>query len=147
MQPRLVPVARFIDWTEANMALGLLRTNGIDAVLHDGNLVSIDWPLAMAIGGVRVMVPQHQAGAATDILRDVAAGGFVHDAETQMPPAPGEDPAIERCPQCRGEDVFRPRSVISAVVGALFMAPILTPTRQRVCRTCGHEWRAVPVAS
>lgn len=124
------------------MARGLLEANGVKAVLHDGNLVSIDWPLAMAIGGVKLMVPRGQASEGRMLLRDVAAGAFLHDAETQMPAPAGEDAAIERCPACGGEDVFRPRSFISALIGSMLMAPILWSTRRRVCRQCRNEWEA-----
>ena len=142
MSASLVPIARFINWSEAHMARGLLQANGIGAVLHDGNLVSVNWPLAMAIGGVKLMVPPHQAAEGRLLLKDVAAGEFIHDAEEQGSVPSGGDTAIERCPACRSEDVFRPKSFLSAVIGSVLMAPILWSTRKRVCRSCSHEWLA-----
>ncbi len=143
MDEGLVPIARFIDWSEAHIACGFLKTNGIGAVLHDTNLISIDWPLATALGGIKLMVPKTESGAALGLLREVGAGEFVNSVEMLEKPEAGEDFAIERCPQCSGEDIFRPRSFVAALIGWAIAAPTPLATQQRHCRRCGHEWKAL----
>ena len=138
----LVPVARFIDWSEAHIACGFLRANDIEAVLHDQNMVSVNWPLAHALGGIKLMVPEREKARALVLLRDVRAGEFVDSVDLLNPRESGEDFAIERCPQCGGEDIFRPRSILAALAGWLVAAPTPLVTQQRHCRRCRHEWHA-----
>ncbi|MGE0152530.1 MAG: hypothetical protein AB7R90_07905 [Reyranellaceae bacterium] len=143
MSDSLVPVARFIDWNEAHIACGFLRTNDIAAVLHDQNMVLANWPLATALGGIKLMVPAEERGMALRLLQDVSRGEFSTAVEMLEPPGDGEDFAIERCPNCNAEDIFRPRSLIASLVGFWFTAvPTPLRTRQRHCRRCGYEWKA-----
>jgi hypothetical protein len=72
----LVAVAHFTDLNEAHIACGFLRANGIAAVLHDTNLVSIGLPAAQDIGGIKLMAPEDESPAARQLLQEVASGVF-----------------------------------------------------------------------
>lgn len=136
-------VARFIDWNEAHMARGLLESNGIACRLGDNNTVAADWGYALAIGGIKLLVLDlTDAPEALRLLDDVRRGELRRGL--QQFDAAGLDEAddAERCPSCRSADIFRARSPLSAVITALFSAPMLLPSRQRHCRACGAEWTA-----
>ena len=64
----LVVVARFKEAHRANVALGRLKTDGLQAFLADEHTVSANWLYSDATGGVRLMVPASQAGRAVEIL-------------------------------------------------------------------------------
>ncbi len=53
----LVEVTRFLDATEAQIALGYLRSHDLDASLGEGHFAAQDSPLTMALGGIRLLVP------------------------------------------------------------------------------------------
>ncbi len=74
MHGELVSVAQFSDWSEAHIACGFLKANGLHAVLHDINLVAIGLPVAQGVSGIKLMVPEREAREATSLLQEVAAG-------------------------------------------------------------------------
>jgi hypothetical protein len=78
----LVAVAHFTDLNEAHIACGFLKANGIAAVLHDTNLVSIGLPAAQDIGGIKLMAPEDESHAARLLLQDVASGAFALAGES-----------------------------------------------------------------
>jgi len=137
-----VEIARFIDVSEAHMARGLLGANGIEAIINDENIITANAYLAVATGGVRLSVRPSQRLEAMGLLQAVRKGEFFDAADANIADAATEDLAIERCPACHSQDVFRPRSFLGALLFMFEAIPAIFPTRRRVCRTCHHEWRA-----
>ncbi len=74
-------VAHYHDPIEAHIARGLLASHGIDAHLGDEHLVMANWEWRLAVGGVKLRVPQEQAQHARNILRAAEAGEYVLDDE------------------------------------------------------------------
>lgn len=144
MGAEFVEVARFIEVSEAHMARGLLAANGIDAIINDENIINANAYLAVATGGVRLMVPRPQSRDALALLQEVRKGEFFDTSDAVVAKAPGEDLAIERCPACNSQDVFRPRSFLGALFFVIEIFPAVFATRRRVCRSCHHEWRVKP---
>ncbi len=72
----LTVIDRFHDSGEAQLALGLLQANGIEASLRDENLLAIDWFLIPAVGGIRLAVPADQAEEARLLLQPPAEDLF-----------------------------------------------------------------------
>jgi hypothetical protein len=71
-------VFRTMSGTEAELVRGLLDSCGIKAFLFDDNMCRIDPGAAIAIGGIRVVMPDSQALEAREILRE-------HDKEHGKP--------------------------------------------------------------
>jgi hypothetical protein len=69
-EDRLVTVAAVYSRSELYALLGLLRTNGIGASTVGEGHNRVDWPLAVALGGVRVMIP----AADVDLARELLGG-------------------------------------------------------------------------
>jgi hypothetical protein len=74
-------VAHYPDPIEAHIARGLLASRGIDAHLGDEHLVMANWEWRLAVGGVKLRVPQEQAMHARNILRAAESGEYVLDEE------------------------------------------------------------------
>lgn len=77
----LVTVAHYHDPIEAHIARGLLASRGIDAHLGDEHLALANWEWRLAVGGVKLRVPQEQAMHARNILRAAESGEFVLDED------------------------------------------------------------------
>jgi hypothetical protein len=53
----MVAVASFTDLTTAEVALGMLESEGLPASIPNAQLVGLDWQLSNALGGIVVQVP------------------------------------------------------------------------------------------
>lgn len=136
-------VARFIDWNEAQIARGLLESNGIACRVGDSNVAAVEWGITLALGGIRLMVlDDADAPEAHRLLADVRNGDMNRALDRMDATGTVDDDDTEHCPACSSTDIFRARSPLSAVIAALFSAPMLLPSKQRHCRKCAHEWIA-----
>jgi hypothetical protein len=64
----MVTVATFDNMPDAHIALGRLRAEGVDGVLADEHLVQTDWLYSIAVGGIKLRVPEEQVPRALEIL-------------------------------------------------------------------------------
>lgn len=72
-------VASYLDPIEAQIARGLLQSEGIDAHVGDEHLSVANWEWRLAIGGTRVRVADADAERARAILRAMDAGEYAID--------------------------------------------------------------------
>src|SRR5690606_29927131 len=82
-------VASYSDPIEAQLALGLLHAEGIPGRLDDIGTAIANWEWRLAIGGIRLRVPDAQAVHARRVLAALDAGEYALDEEG-LPPG---DPA------------------------------------------------------
>ncbi|WP_407353269.1 putative signal transducing protein [Luteimonas sp. R10] len=86
----LVIVASYTDPIEAQIARGLLAAEGIDAHLGDEHSALANWEWRLAIGGVKLRVPEEQAMHARRILQALDAGAYaLQDDPDPDQPTPG----------------------------------------------------------
>jgi hypothetical protein len=83
MARMLVAVARFPDPLEAHIACGRLRAEGIDAHVADAHMGLANWEWRLAVGGTRVLVDERDAAFARNVIRDLDAGRYALDAESE----------------------------------------------------------------
>ena len=69
-------VAAYSDPMEAQLALGLLQAEGIPARLDDIGTAIANWEWRLAIGGIRLRVPEAQAIHARRVLAALEAGEY-----------------------------------------------------------------------
>jgi hypothetical protein len=122
----LVTVATYWDVWEANLALGKLRSEGIDATLADQNIVSSGGGFyANLTGGIKLQVA-------------------VGDAERARAALPRRStPAPIKCPKC-GSDQTRvlPQNTIVRMLCILLLGiPYVLFGRRWTCTACGNTWR------
>ena len=126
---------------EIYLARALLDAEGIETLLEDELTAQVNNFYSNAIGGVKLLVPEVDAGRSADLL---AQGGYV--LERPVPESPLENvPAADRnrCPYCGSENIGKerrgewPMLVFYAVLGVLL--PIFRPVYH--CFDCGRNWR------
>lgn len=95
-------VAAYTDPIEAQLAAGLLQAEGIPARLDDTGTAIANWEWRLAIGGMRLRVPEAQAMHARRVLAALEAGeyaldddAFEDDAVDEGMPAPGALPGVD----------------------------------------------------
>ena len=75
----LVLVARLFTAMEAHMLQSRLEAEGVPAVVADAHIVQANPFLTMAVGGVRVLVPESHAERAREIARAIERGDYALD--------------------------------------------------------------------
>lgn len=128
MGTKLVTVATFDQVVQAQMAADTIRAAGIDAAVADAELVSMDWLLSQAVGGIKVQVREEDAERAVTALNQRFGedgeglgreeGGAPDVAEDDAPGPPdyaADEPAREADHADR--DAYTRRLVTVAVCG------------------------------
>ena len=87
----LVMVARIYDPLEAEMLRGRLESEGVPAMVADTLTAQTNPFYKLAIGGVRVMVPEAYLARAREIVRADARGDYALDDGTDVGP-PADNP-------------------------------------------------------
>ena len=67
---RLVTVAAFTTPLQAELVRGRLEDDGVTALVFDDEMVTADWTMSNAIGGVKVRVPESEAERALAVLAE-----------------------------------------------------------------------------
>ena len=110
----LIMVARLFDPTEAEMLRGRLEAEGVPAIVADAHTARVISALQVAIGGVRILVPEAYLEKAREVLRADARGDYAIDENIDMG-APSEPTgASQRHPKL-GSKPVRLRSFVSMV--------------------------------
>jgi hypothetical protein len=87
----LVMVARMYNPLEAEMLRGRLESEGVPAMVADIQTAQVNPFYKLAIGGVRVMVPEAYLARAREIVRADARGDYALDDGTDVGP-PTDNP-------------------------------------------------------
>ena len=133
MGTRLVTIATFDQVVQAQLSADALRAAGIDAVVADAEVVSMDWLLGQAVGGIKVQVREEDADRAVgELERAFGAGGERFDApppdaadaaEPDAEPRPtfelGPEDEIPPPPSPYSRDGYARRLVLMAWVGII----------------------------
>jgi hypothetical protein len=129
-----VTIARRTTAPEAHIVRARLESEGIPALVADEHLVTANWFLSNAIGGVRIQVPQSYIEHANEILKELEAGEYTlsDDDETSL-----------RCPHCDSDKVVPHirSSKISLLALFFFLLPLPFNSKTYKCQACGHVWK------
>lgn len=68
---KFVKIRTYDNYIPAHIDMGRLRSEEVECFLADENTVTIDPFLTYAVGGIKLMVPEHQVEKALDILANV----------------------------------------------------------------------------
>jgi len=140
MPDELITIAKFHSLGEAKLAQGKLNSAGIAARVRDENMINLH--LGIAVGGIRLQVPDSQVVRALEVLDDFTPelGETDEDGE--------EVETVACCPECESLEIREisaggPRQI------ALWTAAIPFPDLQQgellrrwKCLACGYQWEA-----
>jgi len=143
---RLVTVARFWDGPEMYAAIAALRAAGFHPCVGEFNHAMVNPLLFVALGGVRISLPEQEAESAAELIRRCREGDGANGHADDIHRADRGDGVL--CPRCGSGTYFRLKSWPFAVALFLawgFYAPLTTG--RLLCRMCGHKWRAGEVAA
>jgi len=71
-----VTVAQFLNPTDAYIVCSRLGASGVPAVVADSNLVQMNSLWAVAVGGVRIRVPENRVAEAKEVIEAFNRGDF-----------------------------------------------------------------------
>ncbi|MBX3256507.1 MAG: DUF2007 domain-containing protein [Chitinophagaceae bacterium] len=125
-----VTVASFDNYIEANIVLGKLQNEGIEAFLKDEYTVTIDPILTNAIGGIKLTVMEQDAEEARRLMQVFAA----------------EKRALLECPFCSSHNVeyisnpTRSGNWLSALVSFFVSSYAVSIEKTYHCFNCGRDF-------
>lgn len=109
---RFITITTFVSPLEAEASQLGLEAEGIPAMLQDANTIQMDPLLGVAIGDVKLQVPQSQAGLAIDLLEQIRT------KRIERSKLRDDAPTKDRCLACDAE----------------------MPENQEACPNCGWSW-------
>ncbi len=79
----LMVIGRLFTPVEAHMLQGRLQADGVPAVVTDDHIVGVDPFITMAVGGVRVLVPESHFDRAREIVGAIERGDYRLDEQSE----------------------------------------------------------------
>ena len=131
----LVTIGKYFNPLEAYIAQGRLEAEGFEVIIDHEHHVWADWPITMALGGVKLQVSAEVANEALKTLNKLNAGEYKLIDEDDSNP-------ISLCPKC-GCNKYkeaRLRWKISLVTTVLVYVPIPYSVFRVKCDECGYKW-------
>lgn len=114
-----VVIGHFPSSGEANLARNRLREAGIAAELTDDITADMSWNLTVAIGNVKLLVPEEQADQARAILDDKVTNAEIEYAARQTIVSPDTEDTPEA--QINGREANAQRAYLGAIICLLFL--------------------------
>jgi hypothetical protein len=147
MLEELVTISKFLSLGEAKLAQGKLVSVGINAFVCDENMHAMNWHMGMALGGIRLQVPDSQVVRALEVLDDFEPRGSGLEFESAEYGDDDDDlEEVACCPECESLEIREvpttsPRQIMLWSAAIPFPeAPAQIDRRWR-CLMCGYQWR------
>ena len=139
-----VTIAKFLTLGEAKLAQGKLISAGISAFVCDENMHAMNWHMGMALGGIRLQVPDSQVVRAMEVLDD-----FEPEESSGVETEGGDDEGMEEvacCPECESLEIrevagANPRQIAFWSAAMPFPELPAPETHRWKCLACGYQWR------
>ncbi|HTV65875.1 MAG TPA: hypothetical protein VMD98_09730 [Bryocella sp.] len=158
MLEELVTISKFFTLGEAKLAQGKLVSAGISAFVCDENMHALNWHIGMALGGIRLQVPDSQVVRALEVLDDFEPD----DSSARQLQEDDEDETEEVacCPECESLEIrevtgadpqadapttraSNPRQITLWSAAIPFPESAADHVRHWKCLMCGYQWREV----
>lgn len=136
----LVAVGRFLHAHEAHVVRSRLEAEGIFAAVAHEHHARADWGVALAIGGVKVLVHPDDLGLVRQVFEHSQSGEFQKGLEAEFGPL--DDLS---CPACGSPQVVSRRALADVATSLLvlfyFWIAIPVYAARHRCEVCGTHWR------
>ena len=122
-----VTIQHFYHPTEAHIAAGRLKSEGIPVFLLGINHATANWLMATALGGIQLQVPGSAEAEARKILAEAVSA---------------EDAVEEVCPHCGSSNTSLHSGSWKIAFLAVHLLSIPVPWKKdrRSCSDCHSEW-------
>jgi len=144
MAERLITIATCNELTEAHILKGRLEAEGILCFLGDEHIVGAQPFYAVAVGGIKLKVPENDADEAKAILASIQGGhaDFILD-EIELAPPMQEPAQAQTCPRCDSDKIAEEKYNKAAFSLRSLFPDFLLPllNRRYKCYNCGHQWK------
>lgn len=131
-------VGRYFDPWEAHIVRALLGACDIPAFVIGDQHMIMNWPICIALGGARLMVPRNFAVAAADVLNEYESGCYLDSLTKEFPEA------VETCPACGSSEtrsfvpnLMRGLAILTTLIAG---APFPASESKVSCLKCRHRW-------
>ena len=135
----LTTVASFTEPWEAHLFAGRLKAEGLmPSIVHEQHIWN-NWPIATALRGVKVQVPQEQADAANAIFQASREGTYADLISEEF----GPEPDSLKCPVCGSREVrtrHSPSAILLSFASFFVGTPMPAPQKGRRCKACCAKW-------
>jgi len=132
----LVTIAFFSNPIEANIKKTRLESEGITCFLADENMVSIIPIYSLAVGNIKLKVPENEASKALEILQKNTpefVDNFTLQEETEDKMA---------CPNCFSQNTYKEDLSKKSILSYLLLGfPIPIRSNKFHCFECGYQWK------
>lgn len=140
MPEELVTIANFLNLGEAKLAQGKLVSAGVSAFVCDENMHAMNWHIGMALGGIRLQVPDSQVVRAMEVLDDFEPEEYRAEEDDE------EMEEVACCPECESLEIREvtsksPRQITLWSAAIPFPASSAPDVRHWKCLACGYLWR------
>src|SRR5579864_3501101 len=107
MLDELITISKFFTLGEAKLAQGKLVCAGISAFVCDENMHAMNWHMGMALGGIRLQVPDSRVVRALEVLDDFEPQPSSNLLGEEEDDDDGDDDAEEVacCPECESLEI------------------------------------------
>src|ERR1700679_2703877 len=105
MLEELVTISKFLSLGEAKLAQGKLVSAGISAFVCDENMHAMNWHIGMALGGIRLQVPDSQVVRALEVLDDFEPEGDPLGFGDHEDEGEDEMEEVACCPECESLEI------------------------------------------
>ncbi|WP_347158434.1 DUF2007 domain-containing protein [Pontibacter chitinilyticus] len=145
MAERLITIATCNGLTEAHILKGRLEAEGILCFLGDEHIVGAQPFYAVAVGGIKLRVPENDVEEARAILAGIMGGStdYILTDDIELAPPMQEHVTAETCPHCGSDNIAEEKynkTVFS--LSYLFLGfPVPFLSRKYKCYNCGNEWK------
>jgi len=138
-----ITIASYPEPMEANLMRSKLLSEGIECVLLDEILISVQPFYSNAIGGIKLQVHQDEAEKAREVINESNNANLhvVYKSEAAIDETNLDHNRLY-CPECKSEDVYFERFS----TGELFLTiillgiPALFIKGRYICYNCGNKW-------
>lgn len=147
MLEELVTISKFLNLGEAKLAQGKLVSAGISAFVCDENMHAMNWHIGMALGGIRLQVPDSQVVRALEVLDDFEPeDGQLLELDGEEELGDDELEEVACCPECESLEIREmpaasPRQITLWSAAIPFPEPPTQVERLWKCLMCGYQWR------
>lgn len=132
MDEKIIKIARFDDYLQAEIAKIALEAEDIKCFLGGQNFVATYGLYASAVGGVELCIKESDKQKALEILQSI------NKNQSQSP----EIDYDIICPKCRSTNTrYENYSRWAFLLSFLVFAPVSYPVKKFTCLDCGHRWK------